>query len=333
MPVNKNAAFRYRIIDSCLRNSRKRYPSIEDIQNVVTEALNLDNSISISSLNKDLKNMKDYYNAPIKFHKGEKGYYYDDEDFSVNSFPLTSAEIGALDLSISFLKQIKYSGYFHQFESAIEKIISGFRISKIPGYENRVFLETEEPTADTGIKWLELVYEAILMKQAIEISYLRFNSDETKLHVFSPYVIREYRNRWYVTGYSELAEAITTLALDRVKEIKHADSGFFQDENFNEKTFFIYSFGATSYNDAQPEKVQLLFEDTVSGYITTKPLHQTQQIIDESNGLLIELTCYLTPELEMTILGYGENVKVIVPDVLAERIRKRVEGMNRMYEE
>lgn len=75
MPDSKNAAFRYRIIDSCLRSTRNRFPSIEDLQQNVTDALNLSSYISTSSLNKDMKAMRDFFKAPIKYHKLEKGYY------------------------------------------------------------------------------------------------------------------------------------------------------------------------------------------------------------------------------------------------------------------
>jgi hypothetical protein len=53
MPVTKNAAFRHRIIDCCLRNTLRPYPNIEQLQDQVTDALNLENRISRSSIDKD----------------------------------------------------------------------------------------------------------------------------------------------------------------------------------------------------------------------------------------------------------------------------------------
>ena len=331
MPVNKNAAFRYRVIDSCLRNPRRKYPTIEDIQEAVSDALNMDTLISISSLNKDMKAMRDHYKAPIKYDNFRRGYYYDDEHFSINSFPLTADEISALDLSISFLKQIKYSGFFQQFESAIEKIISGFRISKIPGFENRKLIETEEPTADTGIKWLENIYEAIVMKKVKEIEYRRFNSPDSKIHVLSPYVLREYRNRWYVTGHSELPDDVVTLALDRIDIIKDIERKFVETPDFDEHRYFTYAFGATVYPNTDPSRVQLLFQNEITGYILSKPLHSSQKVIEDPRGFIVELECYITPELEMTILSYGENVKVLCPVDLVDRIDKRIQAMSYLY--
>jgi predicted DNA-binding transcriptional regulator YafY len=331
MPVNKNAAFRHRIIDFCLRNNMRPYPTIEDLQNRVTEALNLDKQISRSSIDKDLRAMKDFYKAPIAYDIYRKGYYYEDAHFSINSFPLTPEEVRILDLSTSFLKQIKYSGYFQQFESVIEKLISGFRISKIPGYEGRQFLEVEEPVADLGMKWLEPLYKAILEKSPLVVHYKRFNQPDTKEHLFSVYAIREYRNRWYAVGYSDLAETILTLALDRIVDIQVGEQLYRPSGDFSEADYFKYSFGVTAFNDASPHKVKLLFNSDVAGYILTKPLHASQQSQETDGGLLVEIECYLTPELEMMILSHGQNVKVLAPDVLVSRIDERIRAMTYLY--
>jgi len=68
MPVNKNADFRYRIIDGCLRNSMRKYPTLQMLKEMIMEGAGLD-SLSDSQINKDIRAMKDIYNAPIECHK------------------------------------------------------------------------------------------------------------------------------------------------------------------------------------------------------------------------------------------------------------------------
>jgi predicted DNA-binding transcriptional regulator YafY len=330
MPVNKNAAFRYRIIDACLRNNMRKYPTLQVIKEVIMEAMGLE-SLSDSQINKDIRAMKDIYNAPIENHKIHGGYYYTESDFSINSFPLTQDEIRVLDLSTSILKQIKYSGYFNQFESVIDKLISGFRISQIPGYEERQIIEVEQPLTDTGIRWIEMAYESIINKLPLSVDYKKFNSDETKQHIFSAYIIREYRNRWYITGYSDISEGITTLALDRVLGMELMKGGY-HVADFNSKEFFKYGFGATVYTDSKPYKVELLFDNSIAGYMITKPLHATQKILNQNEDFLhLEIECYLTPELEGTILSYAEKVKVLAPQELIDRVKTRAEGLVGLY--
>lgn len=329
MPVNKNAAFRYRIIDGCLRNSMRKYPTLQMLKEMIMEVAGLE-SLSESQVNKDIRSMKDMYNAPIENHKIYGGYYYTESDFSINSFPLTQDEIRVLDLSTSILKQIKYSGYFNQFESVIDKLISGFRISQIPGYEEKQIIEVEQPISDTGLRWIEMAYESIINKLPLYIDYRKFNNDEVKQHVFSAYIIREYRNRWYITGYSERSEGITTLALDRVLNMELMKGGY-HSADFDAKDFFKYGFGATVYNNSKPYKVELEFDNSLAGYMLTKPLHSTQKVISHSDNLHLEIECYLTPELEMTILSYAEKVKVLAPQELIDRIQKRAEELITLY--
>jgi len=329
MPVNKNAAFRYRIIDGCLRNSMRKYPTLQMLKEMIMEGAGLE-TLSDSQVNKDIRAMKDIYNAPIENHKIYGGYYYTEPDFSINSFPLTQDEIRVLDLSTSILKQIKYSGYFNQFESVIDKLISGFRISRIPGYEERQIIEVEQPISDTGIRWIEMAYESIINKLPLHIDYRKFNSDEVKQHIFSAYIIREYRNRWYLTGYSERSEGITTLALDRVVNMELMKGGY-HAADFDAKDFFKYGFGATVYSDSKPYKVELVFDNSVAGYMLTKPLHSTQKVISHKESLHLEIECYLTPELEGTILSFAEKVKVLAPQELIDRVQKRAEELILLY--
>lgn len=331
MPINKNAAFRYKIIDSCLRNNRKRYPGLQFIQEKVTEALGLNSFISVSSLNKDFKAMRDFYKAPIKYSYREGGYYYDDPDFSINNYPFSPDEIEALDVSTAFLRQLKYSGFFKNFETVVNKLLNGYRIGDISGLENAKIIQTEEPASDNGVGWIALLLEAIVCKNQVSVKYQRFNTDQPKTHHFSPYVLKEYRNRWYVTGYSIEAKSLTSLVLDRVQSIELLKEGFVQDPHFEEDKYFTYSFGATVHPLAAPEKVELLFNKSLEGYFKTKPLHHTQQLQQSKDGILVQIECYITPELEMTILSYGEQVKALAPHTLVQRIKKRVEALSYVY--
>jgi predicted DNA-binding transcriptional regulator YafY len=128
-----------------------------------------------------------------------------------------------------------------------------------------------------------------------------------------------------------LAETILTLALDRIVDIQVGAQPYRPSGDFSEADYFKYSFGVTAFNDALPHQVKLLFDSSVAGYILTKPLHASQQSIETDGGLLVEIECYLTPELEMMILSHGQNIKVLAPDVLISRIDERIRAMSCLY--
>lgn len=251
MPKIKSAGVRYRIIDGCLTNTMYPYPTLEYLQEKIEQQL--DTSISISMLNKDLAAMKQLYNAPIVYDKARGGYAYSDTDFSIAEFPLTVEEREALDISTALLQQIRGTKIFQQFENAINKVIEGYRISKIAGIEQRQFLQVEEPVRSPNNPFLEQLLQSIIHQQPLAITYQGYGR-EAKLHQFSAHLLKEYRNCWYVVGYSDRGKNLLVFALDRIKDIAASDAKYIKVEGFDPADFFKYSFGITQIHDAEAER-------------------------------------------------------------------------------
>ncbi len=329
MPVNKSALLRYRIIDACLTNRRHTYPSIKYIITKIEEQL--DTSLSDSMFNKDLQQMKRFYGAPIKYNRQHRGYCYTEPGFSIKEFPLTHDEIEALDFSTALFQQLKGTKMFQQFENAINKVIEGYRISKILGKSENQILQIEEPLKTEGNQWLEIILKSILEKNCLKIIYQGFGREE-KEHEFSAYLLKEYRNRWYTIGFSNKPKNILVLALDRINNIEPSKRKYVSDANFIPAEFFNYSLGITQIHEAKPQKIILSFSPEQAEYIISQPLHHSQKIIiKNSEEVKIELNLYVTQELRMLILSYGENVTVLSPGILKNEIKDCIDKMKQLY--
>lgn len=329
MPKIKSAGVRYRIIDGCLTNTMHPYPTLEYLQEKIEQQL--DTSISISMLNKDLAAMKQLYNAPIVYDKARGGYAYSDPDFSIAEFPLTVEEREALDISTALLQQIRGTKIFQQFENAINKVIEGYRISKIAGIEQRQFLQVEEPVRSPNNPFLEQLLQSIIHQQPLAITYQGYGR-EAKLHQFSAHLLKEYRNCWYVVGYSDRGKNLLVFALDRIKDIAASDAKYIKVEGFDPADFFKYSFGITQIHDAEAERVVLRFTAYQAPFVLNQPLHHSQQVLKQTDEF-VELAyhVYLTTELVMTILSYGKQVKVVSPQKLANTIQATAQEMAALY--
>ena len=287
----------------------------------------LDCAVSESSFNKDIQQMKKIYTAPIKYDRTHNGYSYTEKGFSIKEFPLTYEEIEALDYSTALLQQLKGTRLFDQFQNAINKVIEGYRISKIIGESESQILQVEEPVKTIGSKWLEALLKAVVEKDALEVTYQGFGKQKKK-HPFSPYLLKEYRNRWYVVGYSARVEKIIVLALDRIKQVAKTKMKYMSKTDFSPQHFFKYSFGITQVHDAKPQKVVLWFSPIEAPYVLSQPIHQSQKIIkQEKDALEIELQVYLTKELKMFILSFGKEVRVLQPDSLRAEMLTIVKEM------
>lgn len=330
MPVNKNAMLRYRIIDNCLNSKQRKYPSLEFI--IERIEAQLDTKISVSMLNKDLKQMRDTYDAPIKYSHQHGGYYYDADHFSILDFPLTPDEVEALDYSTALLNSLKGSHLFSHFENAINKLIEGYRISSVVGNSTSPILQVEQPLADGGSYWLKDILQAIVNRSALRFLYQGFGKEE-KEYILSPYLVKEYRNRWYMVGWVHGYRELRVFALDRLQDLLYTEESYIASENFDAEEFFQYSFGITQVDHMDPIEAKLYFKNPSAHYVKSMPLHHSQKILmEDSKGIEVEIKVYPTKELVMTLLSYGNEVTVISPQLLVKMMKKEIKAMQSLYE-
>jgi predicted DNA-binding transcriptional regulator YafY len=281
---------------------------------------------------KDIQQMKSIYDAPIKYDRLHKGYAYTQPGFSIKEFPLTYEEIDALDISTALLQQLKKTRLFYHFENAINKVIVGYRIAESIGKSEKQLIQVEEPVGSESIVWLEEILKGIIEKMVLIINYQGFGKPE-KDYAISPYLLKEYRNRWYLAGLCHQNKKVIILALDRIKSLNYSKLLFISDNTFVPDDFFKYSFGITQLHEAQPQKVLLSFTPYQANYIESQPLHHSQQIIKRNEDeVLVQLLVYLTPELKMAILSFGTSVKVLAPEILQQEIKNIIQEMYLLYQ-
>lgn len=333
MPVTKDAAIRYRLIDEMLR--KRSFPSLEDMRYQLEDRLGT--RISQSTLEKDLRAMRNSndlgYYAPIKYDKFHRGYYYEDENFSLAKVPLGSEDLLALDFAITLIKQYRDIPLFADSMAAINKVVNAFEVSQaLNDFEEESFIQFESAPEQQGIEHLAFLVNAIKNRQPVRLEYQKFGSDDSREHVVHPYLLKEYRNRWYLIGQLEGKEHITILGLDRIVHLEEAHITYRHPIDFEPQQYFQFSFGIST-SDHKPEKIRLWFDATQAEYILTQPLHQSQELVERTDdGVIIQLELVPSIELEMNLLSYGERVKVLAPSSLQNRLAERIQAMKGLYE-
>lgn len=84
----------------------------------------------------------------------------------------------------------------------------------------------------------------------------------------------------------------------------------------------------------KPVEVTFFANHTHAPYIRTKPLHFSQKVIEEKNGgVVFSIRIIPNFELERELMGFGEGLKVLSPNNLVRRIKKKVQLMQDLYHE
>lgn len=324
MPHIKNALIRYRIIDRCIRNKYKPYPSKQELRETCEEELygsTGSGHICNSTIEKDMFAMREEHDAPIKYSKRENGYYYTDPNFTMNDIPLTENDMEAIAFAAKTLMQFKNVELFRQFGSAIDKIVDHVAVSQ--DEHVREFIQFESAVADGGNEFLPPLLEAIKTQNFVHFDYASFVSGKLKPRKVLPLLLKQYRNRWYLISYDDSKQDYITYALDRIEDLQVSQEKSNKPIDFNPDNYFKHAVGITSGN-ALPEIVQLKVGIIAAKYLDSLPIHPSQRIKEmNENHFIFELRVSITEELIREILSYGGEIQIVQPDSLREEVSRR----------
>ncbi|NPA43281.1 MAG: WYL domain-containing protein [Chlorobi bacterium] len=337
MPISKSAILRLFWLDRFFNEKdstgqRKKY-KIPELTRMVTAkvAYALDDpelKLSESIIRHDIKYMRDVLKAPIK---NKRGYWWYDEEFSLFG-PWSEEDI----ITVYELNDVLSSlpGDLPPKQKLIDlwkrlKNISGWD----PEYFFKPFVVLESISEVEGIKWIPKIYEALENNQYLQIDYDSFDGSGDFEDLVRPYLLREYRNRWFLIGKPEsVPEDFYTIPLDRIRSVKIIGDYFHPKEKEKIIEKFRHIVGVTYIAENPIEEILLQFRAPAHHYVRTKPLHDSQKILEEyPDGMIVRLRLKVNYELKQLILTYVPNVRVLKPKYLhAEMVEMLREGLRFM---
>lgn len=332
MPLNRSTLIRISTIDRCLQNRYRRW-TINDLIDACTEALaeyeGRSNPVSRRTFQNDLALMRSNrlgYNAPIVV-RDNKYYEYEDPDFSITHLPLNAEGLDALNSALDILRQLQG---FPQLASSIDLI------SKLNEQIARHTEEAPEPAIDMeyvagyrGAQFIGEIYEAVRKKQTIVIEYQSFKARQAEAIAVYPYLLKEYRNRWFLIGekVSNKAPQVNIFALDRIHSVEiDRQHPFRKCVDFDPAHFFDDTIGVTRQICDKARRVVIKIDRQQAPYVESKPFHRSQKVEQRfrDGSIQLSLKVVINNELERLILGYGGHAEVIAPPAFRERIAESV---------
>lgn len=333
MSTNKNAIIRYQALNRCLRNPGRKY-YIEDLIEACNDSL-MDIDPSSTGVKKrqvydDMKFMSDSqgFDAPIESLKdGKKVYYrYSDLSFSINNQPLNEREAQQLKEALLTLSRFKGIPQFEWVDEIKTRLEASFQLKS----QEKV-IEFEENPYLRGKEHIGVLYDAIISRQIIDITYHAFNKEQCEQIVLNPYFLKQYNSRWFLFGYNESRKAISNLALDRITSIR-ATNHHFGTITWDADEFFEDVVGVTVNVNAEPIRILLQVRKSLWPYIESKPIHGSQKVKSkDSDTVTLELCLQINYELTAKLFAFGEDVKVLAPQELKDRIKAKAEALLKNY--
>lgn len=332
MPINKHALIRYQTLDACFSNSGRNY-YIDDLLNACNQALETFNSdtagIQKRQLFDDIKFMESNqgWSIPLERIKdGKKVYYrYADSRFSIHKKAWEDSKKSTKNNILLLCQKIKKE----EKNSSLLHLVSHIELQVQNSKSENSFISFEQNTGMDVWENCSHLLKSIQQRNIVDIQILKNNTVTDSIDHFRPFYIKEFEKRWYLLGKIAEDTALTSIPLEKIKNIENTAS-YYKDHSINFDTYFDTIYGLT----ATTPPIDIVCEVTaeLGEELRQKPLHSSQEISTKSNGLF-HLSLNLCPNnvLEAKILSYGAKLQIISPPEFRKSIRQRVENMRENY--
>lgn len=287
---------RYQLLLKKLK--QKPYSTYEELQSYIDNQLeylytrdeDLNMGFSKRTLQRDIKEIRELFDTHIEYSKSEKGYY-------ISESGAGNAHFERMMEAFDLFNSLNIAGDLSPF----------------------IHLEKRRPQ---GTENLYGLLHAIKNRFQIKFSYQKFWDTAPNERMAEPYALKEFKNRWYILAKDLKDNNIKSFALDRLTQLEITRRHFQYPEHYNIEQHFRYCFGIISPKDEAPQDIILSFDPFQVKYIKTLPLHPSQEIlVDNEEEVQISLKLFITQDLIMELLSFGEDMKVLQPQSLAAELQ------------
>lgn len=330
MPATKNQLRRVDILDGLLNRGHRRW-TLNELLEELNEKLEADGcAIDRRTLFRDLNYMIDDLRAPI--HRPEKGdrHFYYEYRFSVKTPVLDDDEMGVLFQARDFLQQVDGFHLRKELDDAIARLGNNDYSGRVGGLPAVMF---EAHTSCSGHEHFDDLYHAIVGRTPLRLAYQPYNAREPVEKVVHPYLLKEWRNRWFLFGREEGQDRISIYAIDRIRGIRNSGEQYRPNNLFDPETYFDHLIGVSAAGGDMPQRIEIMVFPPSAPYIRSKPIHRNQFVIREykDGRMLIGLDLIVNYELKSTLLGYGDGLEVKKPESLKSQMKEMIGKMSTYY--
>lgn len=336
MPANKNALIRYKTIDNCLRNCYRRW-TLEDLVEACCDALydmeGIRKGVSVRTVQGDIQMMRSDklgYNAPIVVYDN-KYYKYSDPHYSIMNMPMSQNDYEVMQEAVDMLRELQDFSQFTEISDVVSRLQDKLSVSQ----KARKPLIHFDSVADLkGLQLLNPLYNIIARQQVVKITYLSFNARQPNEYILHPYLLKEFRNRWFLFGSHYKDMTLFNLPLDRIEGYEiMPDLQYKDNPDFDTEYFFDDVIGVSKNIGDKAHHIVIEASPQQSNYIITKPIHPSQHLVQrlDDGTCTFSIDVVINKELYSVLMSYGAGVRILEPKNSAKYMVDNLEYLVEQY--
>ena len=270
---------------------------------------------------RDLKELEGA-GLPCRFDTRQHCYVFDHQS------PLPTLALSK-DEAFSLLLLLREASHNIQFPFAYPAQLLSLKIENCLRREVRQFCDASfrfisisaAPKVEIDLldKIFAQVLEATQVQRTLNIRYCLPAEQNTITTDLNPYYLVYSECTWHAIGESSFHKAVHTLELNHITQLSPLDRYFVKDEKFDLREYFGYAWSLS--REGQIYEVELRFCPRIAADVAEVQWHETQTASFEDDGsVVLKFRVDGLNEITWWILGYGDQVEVLAPKALRQRI-------------
>lgn len=290
---------------------------------------------SRATFNRVKRHMTDFLGAPIAYNRELGGYYYvctgqgggqGEGHYELPGIWLNQEELHALVLIHGLLADVGSGLLRNQLapvKRRFEELLAQREIDPCKLADKvRMVGATYRPVQhDQFVK----IAAALFNEHRLNITYQSRVDGSSTARDISPQRLVHYRGNWYLDSWCHLRNGLRTFALECITHCSAAVGEFKALSSAVLDAHFQPTYGI--FSGAEKAEAVLLFAASIARRVKDEEWHPQQALTLQSDGSL-EMRLPFNPqtpqELVKDILSYGDEVTVIAPESLRERVASKL---------
>lgn len=309
--------------------------------------------VSVPTLDRDLRRLRDDYNAPLEYCKVNGGYHYTSRLFKLPSVFVQEQEMPAYSMVLKLFEQFQNTPLYtpllnicETFESPIKTDAYGAgqvnfsttHFEEKPWFETRIVMGKRAVAAVDETNW-DTILKALQNNQVLEFDYenVRLNKKGFARKI-EPWQLIYDSEQWYLRGLAESqdnpnSKNIRNFVVPRMKNLKLLPQHFKLPEEkiWHLDEYNVGSFGALGSDTI--EEYKFIFQGTAlyfseADFAPDKKVEPyTGDHIHKDGAVLVTFTSNQPLGILRTFFPYGEDIIPLAPQSFVDEWTETVRNL------
>ena len=322
---NKSRKQIIRLIRFVAELKNNSYPNAQSFAKKLRN-VDIDENLNIScdsrTVQRDIKVLKDDFNAPIKYDHEQQGYYLTRKSWEFHCPVYCEGIISSFMISARLTEDI----IPQPLKGEITNASSEIKTSNNSEFLDSSFMESLLIASGTKAFIKPVIFKKVFdgwrKRESLSIVYKKPDNSQAEHH-YEPHIIAFHKGIWYTKGFFVENNKEIVLAIQRVKSAELTNKFFEVNKPLLEKIKKNGLFNYPKIND-----IILHCDSSIAFYFYEHQKAKKFKIFNQEDGsLIVKLAPAIEHDVIKWILGEGGKVQVLEPDWLRDKVVKAAENI------